>query len=185
MLECDAPDSLTIHARARNLTADTSFPSALCPALCMQLYLDITAYGSNVLAAATLSDEFSNDGGFNFNYSTNGALTAQCARNIGPSSAPLGFAVVGTIGNLVNETNGMAVSYNAGKSFTSIPIPILQTDARYGAFPTATTWYITAGQWPGGSGSSDQPTSGGSSSSSSAGVAGVARALSEKISISS
>lgn len=65
-------------------------------------------------------------------------------------------------------------------------IPSMQTDARYGAFPTATTWYITAGQWPGGSGSSDQPTSGGSSSSSSGAVSGgVARALSEKISITS
>lgn len=159
-----------------------SAPSIPCA---LQLYLDITAYGSNVLAAATLSDEFSNDGGFNFNYSSNGALTAQCARNIGPSGAPLGFAVVGTIGNLVNETNGMAVSFDAGKSFTSIPINILQTDARYGAFPTATTWYITAGQWPGGSGSSDQPTSGGSSSSSAGVSGGVARALSEKITITS
>jgi hypothetical protein len=92
------------------------------------------------------------DGGNNFNVSKGGALTSQCVRPINTPS-PTGYALVGTVGNLLNQTNGIAVSYNQGASFTSYPINILQTDARYGAYPSANTWYISAGAWPSGSGS--------------------------------
>jgi len=109
------------------------------------LYLDITSFGDNVLAASIFGDEFSVDGGNNFNYSANGALQAQCVRNLGPHDTPLGFAAVGSVGNLTSEMNGVAISTDAGKTFTSIPLPLLQTDARYGAFPSDQVWYISAG----------------------------------------
>jgi photosystem II stability/assembly factor-like uncharacterized protein len=109
------------------------------------LYLDITSFGDNVLAASVFGDEFSVDGGNTFNYSANGALQAQCVRNLGPHDTPIGFAAVGAVGNLTSEMNGVAISTDAGKTFSSIPLPLLQTDARYGAFPSDQVWYISAG----------------------------------------
>jgi len=43
--------------------------------------------------------------------------------------------------------NGVAVSKD-GSSFNFINISALNTQARYGAYPSATTWYIAAGEWP-------------------------------------
>lgn len=48
----------------------------------------------------------------------------------------------------LNETDGIAVSFDDGKSFTEYPISELKTFARYAAFPTKSDFYVTAGQWP-------------------------------------
>jgi len=57
----------------------------------------------------------------------------------------------GVVGETLNGGQGCAVSTNYGQHFTFYNASVLQTIARYGAFPSATTWYISAGQWPGGS----------------------------------
>ena len=46
-----------------------------------------------------------------------------------------------------NQPGGVAMSTNGGANFSYIAAPVLLTPARYGAFPSATTWYIAAGQW--------------------------------------
>lgn len=51
-----------------------------------------------------------------------------------------GFAAVGQWGFLDPMFNGPVVSYNAGKNFTAVNDSALSSDARYGAFPDATTW---------------------------------------------
>jgi photosystem II stability/assembly factor-like uncharacterized protein len=53
------------------------------------------------------------------------------------------FGVTGTFGG----KQGVAVSVNGGANFKRYPISALFTDARYGAFPSDTTWYVAAGQW--------------------------------------
>jgi hypothetical protein len=52
------------------------------------------------------------------------------------------------VGNTISGGNGVAVSQNSGQFFTFMNISVLKTDARYGAYPTSSTWYVSAGQWP-------------------------------------
>jgi len=44
--------------------------------------------------------------------------------------------------------NGVAVSTDSGATFVFINISTLKTESRYGAFPSAKVWYISAGEWP-------------------------------------
>lgn len=48
----------------------------------------------------------------------------------------------------VNNGNGVSISTNGGSTFTWYNISELKTFARYGAYPSTTTWYIAAGEWP-------------------------------------
>jgi hypothetical protein len=43
---------------------------------------------------------------------------------------------------------GVAVSRDAGATFSFVPAAALLTQARYGAFPSGNTWYVSAGNWP-------------------------------------
>lgn len=47
-----------------------------------------------------------------------------------------------------NNGNGVAVSVDGGKDWKWYNVSILKTFARYGAYPSATTWYLSAGEWP-------------------------------------
>jgi hypothetical protein len=114
------------------------------------LLLDIAAHkgaggNDNVAVVGALTFEYSTDGAVTFNSSLAPLGAGQCIRNI--ADTPGAFAAVGTWG-LLTETNGPAVSYDAGAVFTAINITELQTEGRYGAFPTKSTWFITAGDWP-------------------------------------
>lgn len=75
--------------------------------------------------------------------------SAECIRNIANTVGA--FAAVGTWG-LVNEENGPAISTNKGRTYKAENITSLATEARYGAFPTPDTWFITAGQCAWGAG---------------------------------
>jgi hypothetical protein len=98
------------------------------------------------------SQEYSLDGAKTFNSSLAPISVGQCIRSIGTGQ---GFAAVGTFG-LLSESNGVAVSYDAGISFKAINISVLTAETRYGAFPTTESWYVSAGDWPG-EGSDDGP----------------------------
>lgn len=70
------------------------------------------------------------------------------------------MAAVGDFGFLTSK-NGVGVSTDGGHTFTAYDAQ-LKTDARYGSFPSATTWFVSAGSWPGEgdddkSGSNDDP----------------------------
>jgi hypothetical protein len=66
------------------------------------------------------------------------------------------FAAIGDWG-LFTEANGPAVSVDSGASFAADNVTSLQADSRYGAFPSATTWYVAAGDWPGEGSDDDNP----------------------------
>jgi hypothetical protein len=46
------------------------------------------------------------------------------------------------------EKNGVGITHDGGKTFNVQAIDVLFTAARYGVYPTADTWYISAGTWP-------------------------------------
>lgn len=159
--------------------------------------LDVTSYGSNVAdMGALVIGEYSNNAGSSFNDSTivapKGTFggAGQCIRNLGSQDAPIGFAMVGTFG-LFTELNGVAISTDAGATYTAFNITTAITDTRYGSFIDANTWYVSAGEWPGeGSDSSSGSGSGSGSSSSSSpttaaasGVSHVVRRLTQRASI--
>ena len=114
------------------------------------LLLDIAASAGagkggadNVAVVGALSMQYSVDGAVTFNESFAPLGAGQCIRAL-PGGA--GFAAVGTWG-LADAKNGPAVSTDKGAAFTAYDTK-LTSDARYGAFPSSTTWYITAGDWP-------------------------------------
>jgi len=57
-------------------------------------------------------------------------------------------AFYAAVGNSVSGQNGVAISRNSGQNFKFYNVKELQTSARYGAYPTVSTWYISAGEWP-------------------------------------
>lgn len=93
--------------------------------------------------------------GKKFNASTGAFGAGQCVRPIGVKGAEVGYAAVGDWG-LFTQANGPAVSYDDGATFTPLNISDAIADARYGAFPDNTTWYIALGDWPG-EGADDDP----------------------------
>lgn len=55
-----------------------------------------------------------------------------------------GFAIVGSLGN----KEGIRVSKDGGVTYTFYQYPVLRDMARYGSFPSATTWFISGGEFP-------------------------------------
>eukprot|EP00929_Paragymnodinium_shiwhaense_P095518 TRINITY_DN56705_c0_g1_i1.p1 TRINITY_DN56705_c0_g1~~TRINITY_DN56705_c0_g1_i1.p1 ORF type:complete len:368 (-),score=74.60 TRINITY_DN56705_c0_g1_i1:280-1266(-) len=45
-------------------------------------------------------------------------------------------------------TNGVAVSADGADTFKDFNVSVLNTEARYGAFPSLKSWFISAGEWP-------------------------------------
>ncbi len=112
------------------------------------LLLDIAAFGpTDVAVVGALSMEYSTDGGASFNESASQFGAGQCIRAVGPRGSEEGFAAVGQWG-LFTEANGIVFSTDGGKAFSVINTT-LTADARYGAFPSDSTWFLTAGDWPG------------------------------------
>lgn len=122
------------------------------------LLLDIAATGSNVVALGALTLEYSLDRAATFNSSIAPFGAGQCIRPVAASS-PSGqnsFAAIGDWG-LFSESNGPAVSIDSGATFKADNVTSLNADSRYGSFPSATTWYIAAGDWPGEGQDDDNP----------------------------
>jgi hypothetical protein len=142
-------------------TYDTTiFPDAL-------ILTDVTSYSTNVQVVGTLDFYYSNDSGATFkNSSMQYPGASESVGNIGPVEQEIGFGIVGAFAQtLFAQDEGVATSFNAGANYSVSNITALDTAARYGAFPTDTTWFVTAGQFPG-EGSDDSgktTTSGGSS----------------------
>jgi len=100
--------------------------------------------GQSGVVCGTLDTQYSHiKKGWNFTVSDLG-LSSQNADDFGDGMS------YGVVGSTLAGGQGVAVSTNYGQHFTFYNISQLETIARYGAFPSATTWYVSAGQWPGG-----------------------------------
>jgi len=64
----------------------------------------------------------------------------------GIMGVPQGYGVTGQFG----KANGVAISANGGQTFQMFDCGLNNTIymTRYGSFPSASTWYLSAGTWP-------------------------------------
>eukprot|EP00042_Codosiga_hollandica_P002760 m.12288 g.12288 ORF g.12288 m.12288 type:complete len:448 (-) comp17397_c0_seq1:85-1428(-) len=106
------------------------------------MLLDIATSGQTVVVSGVFGNYYSTDGGNTFSASKGEYGPSQSVRPFGVD----GNENFGVAGEFL-EKNGVAISTNAGKIFVVDTIP-LYTAARYGAYPTESTWYISAGEWP-------------------------------------
>ena len=83
------------------------------------LFLDVAAFGPNVVVAGVLELLYSNDHGATFQSANATPGAGQCIRNIGPNGAEIGFASVGDWG-IFTDVNGIVVSYDGGATFATI-----------------------------------------------------------------
>jgi len=105
------------------------------------MYLSADAIGDYSVSSGLFGEYVSVDGGKNYSTATGGAGPCQSVVAFGTKS-------FGATGSFIGG-NGVVVSTNGGVDFTFYPAtPVLTTEARYGAFPSATTWYLSAGTWP-------------------------------------
>jgi len=80
--------------------------------------------------------------GTNFKGSVGGGGQGQSVEGFGKNS----YGIAGSFGG-----NGVAVSTDGGATFTAHSASAAldnQHPARYGAYPSDTTWYVSAGAWP-------------------------------------
>jgi len=105
-----------------------------------------------VVVSGALDEYYSLNGGDDFNVSIGGGQ-AQCLRTLMNNGKEVGFVAAGDFG-LLSPKSGVAVSTDGGITFSAHSAD-LKTDARYVAAPSPTTFFLTAGTWPG-EGNDDQ-----------------------------
>jgi len=108
---------------------------------------DIAMSGYSAVYTSMLGTYYSDDtnGSYTFHPSIKPALGSSIEALLWGSND--GYAVIGPSFE-VEEGNGVWMSSDAGKNFAFTNISVLFTQARFGAFPSATTWYVAAGAFP-------------------------------------
>jgi hypothetical protein len=114
-----------------------------CPREGGFLLLSIAAYGENAMISGAVAEEYSDNAGASFNSTQGGDWDSQCVREDPEHDM---FFVVGQ--SDFSNANGVGVSHTHGASLKGYHAEPLFTWARYGAFPTPKTWFISAGEWP-------------------------------------
>ena len=101
--------------------------------------------GSNSATSAVVNGLFGAQytmDGSKFKSSTGGGGQGQSVEGFGKNS----YGIAGTFGG-----NGVAVSTDGGATFDAHPVGAAldaNHPARYAAYPSDTTWYVSAGAWP-------------------------------------
>jgi len=108
------------------------------------LLLDVAASGNSALVTSVFGEMYSDDGGNTWGHSRGGGIS-QCARHFGAGKDGQKFGTAGQYD--AQKFNGVGVSLDGGKTIKAYNANLF-TEARYAAFPTDTTWYVTAGEWP-------------------------------------
>lgn len=107
-------------------------------------YLGGSAVGNSAAAASFFGLYSSHEAsGYNFSAATGVlGITSQSVEAFGAGS----YGATGQ--TILGKGNGVAISTDGGATFDFSNATALATGARYGSFPTATTWFLSAGQWP-------------------------------------
>jgi len=109
------------------------------------ILLDTDATENSIVVSSVFGELYSDDSGATFSQSVGGGQS-QSVRYLGANGdGGLKYGVTGIYG--LQGTNGVGLSVDGGKTF-KVYDANLQTLERYGAFPTDTTWYVSAGDWP-------------------------------------
>jgi len=110
------------------------------------MFLGAAMQGNTAVVADELSLLYNNatNGNWVFGYPKSGdwLVTTQNVEVFGTGN----YGAAGE--TIVSNGNGVSISNDGGKSWAWHNISALNTFARYGAYPSATTWYISAGEWP-------------------------------------
>jgi photosystem II stability/assembly factor-like uncharacterized protein len=109
------------------------------------LLMDAAFAKKNAVIGGTFDTQFSTDGGKTFSVTSGDKLVGQNCETISGLQDDQFFGITG---NDILGGNGVAASTDGGKTVKFFNISIAKTLTRYGAFPSRTTWYISAGQWP-------------------------------------
>lgn len=110
------------------------------------MFLDAGASKANPNSAVVnglFGAQYTTDG-TTFKGSLGGGGQGQSVESFGKNS----FGIAGAFGK---SGNGVAISNNGGATFTAVDVSsALDSNhpARYAAFPSETTWYVSAGAWP-------------------------------------
>jgi hypothetical protein len=112
------------------------------------MYLGGDQCGNNVVISATFTMEY-NQGGANGTYNfVNANVPGGFSSQNVQCTDPYTFYATGARLIDPNSFGGVDISRNGGANFSYVPATGLLTLARYGAFPSANIWYLTAGSWP-------------------------------------
>lgn len=107
------------------------------------LLLDLDATENTVVVSSVFGELYSDDAGASFSPSVGGG-TSQSVRFLGINGdGGKSFGVTGQYGSV----EGVGISSDGGKTFKTFDAK-LSTEARYGAFPSDSVWYVAAGDWP-------------------------------------
>jgi photosystem II stability/assembly factor-like uncharacterized protein len=110
------------------------------------MFLGAAMQGNTAVVADELSLLYNNatGGNFVFGYPKGGDWLCS-SQNV----EVFGNGCYGAAGeDPLNNGNGASVSLDGGAHWKWYNVSILKTFARYGAYPSANTWYISAGEWP-------------------------------------
>lgn len=108
------------------------------------LLLDMAAAGKSAVVSGVVGEIYTIDNGKSFQPSVGGGVSQNC-RAI-PGTDGLSYGCAGTFG--FGKFNGVAISNDGGVTFSAINASALTTEPRYAAFPSKSTWYIAAGDFP-------------------------------------
>ena len=119
------------------------FPAANATGPSLNMFLATAAQSTTSAVVSGILDQMYTSDGTDFVHSTNGFLAPAQDAQLMPGGK---YALVMSGGP---KTNGVGVSSDGGKTWSISPIGlnVSKYTARYGAFPSPTTWYVTAGSW--------------------------------------
>jgi hypothetical protein len=101
----------------------------------------VSATPGEAIVCGDFGVQYTSNGGANWTQASGDVADCVTARRTGFG----GFAVVGDLG-LLSDTVGCAISTDGGASFKLFDASsVAQYDPLYGSFPTASTWYLSAG----------------------------------------
>jgi len=108
------------------------------------LLLDMAAQGETAIVSGVIGELYTLNNGKSFQPSVGGGVSQNCMPIRG--SGGLSYGCVGTFG--FGKIDGAAVTHDGGVTFSAVNASALTTEARYGAFPSKSVWYIAAGDFP-------------------------------------
>lgn len=101
--------------------------------------------GNAAVVATELQEEYNEKfytTGYNFTYAID---ESGCqSQNV----EPFGDSWFGASGLNMDNGDGVCMSNDYGMTFDFFNVTELKTDSRYGAYPSLSTWYLSAGEWP-------------------------------------
>ncbi len=109
------------------------------------MLMDCAAKSNNAVMGGLFSQQYSIDSGNTWTKAKGPNLLGQSCEGLRDRTDKLFFGVTG--GDVLGG-NGVAISQDGGASYKFLNISVAETLMRYGAFPSANVWYMTAGMWP-------------------------------------